>query len=132
MLKITKFGGSSVANARQFEKVRSIILSDPDRKYVVVSAPGRRFHSDSKLTDLLYLLDAHRQYHVDASNVFTMIRERLIEIKVELGLKQPIEKELDLFYANLNTMTQAEIVSRGEYFCAKLMANHILMKKLIL
>lgn len=125
MLKITKFGGSSVANARQFEKVRSIILSDPDRKYVVVSAPGRRFHSDSKLTDLLYLLDAHRQYHVDASNVFAMIRERLIEIKTELGLKQPIEKELDLFYANLNTMTQSEIVSRGEYFCAKLMAEFL-------
>ena len=55
MLKITKFGGSSVADARQFSKVKSIIEADPDRKYVVVSAPGRRFHSDSKLTDLLYL-----------------------------------------------------------------------------
>ena len=116
MLKITKFGGSSVADARQFSKVKSIIEADPDRKYVVVSAPGRRFHSDSKLTDLLYLLDAHRQYHVDASNVFAMIKERFLEIKTELDLKQPIEKELDLFYTNLNTMTQAEIVSRGEYF----------------
>lgn len=125
MLKITKFGGSSVADARQFSKVKSIIEADPDRKYVVVSAPGRRFHSDSKLTDLLYLLDAHRQYHVDASNVFAMIKERFLEIKTELDLKQPIEKELDLFYTNLNTMTQAEIVSRGEYFCAKLMAEYL-------
>lgn len=125
MLKITKFGGSSVADARQFSKVKYIIEADPDRKYVVVSAPGRRFHSDSKLTDLLYLLDAHRQYHVDASNVFAMIKERFLEIKTELDLKQPIEKELDLFYTNLNTMTQAEIVSRGEYFCAKLMAEYL-------
>ncbi|WP_300739076.1 aspartate kinase [uncultured Dubosiella sp.] len=125
MLKITKFGGSSVADARQFEKVRSIIQSDPDRKYVVVSAPGRRFHSDSKLTDLLYLLDAHRQYHVDASNVFRMIKERFVEIKSQLGLKQPIEKELDAFYTNLNTLSQAEIVSRGEYFCAKMMAEYL-------
>lgn len=125
MLKITKFGGSSVADARQFEKVRSIIQSDPDRKYVVVSAPGRRFHSDSKLTDLLYLLDAHRQYHVDASNVFRMIKERFVEIKSQLGLKQPIEKELDAFYTNLNTLSKAEIVSRGEYFCAKMMAEYL-------
>ena len=125
MLKITKFGGSSVADAHQFEKVRSIIQSDPDRKYVVVSAPGRRFHSDSKLTDLLYLLDAHRQYHVDASNVFRMIKERFVEIKSQLGLKQPIEKELDAFYTNLNTLSQAEIVSRGEYFCAKMMAEYL-------
>lgn len=114
-----------MADARQFEKVRSIIQSDPDRKYVVVSAPGRRFHSDSKLTDLLYLLDAHRQYHVDASNVFRMIKERFVEIKSQLGLKQPIEKELDTFYTNLNTLSQAEIVSRGEYFCAKMMAEYL-------
>ncbi len=114
-----------MADARQFEKVRSIIQSDPDRKYVVVSAPGRRFHSDSKLTDLLYLLDAHRQYHVDASNVFRMIKERFVEIKSQLGLKQPIEKELDAFYTNLNTLSQAEIVSRGEYFCAKMMAEYL-------
>lgn len=114
-----------MADAHQFEKVRSIIQSDPDRKYVVVSAPGRRFHSDSKLTDLLYLLDAHRQYHVDASNVFRMIKERFVEIKSQLGLKQPIEKELDAFYTNLNTLSQAEIVSRGEYFCAKMMAEYL-------
>lgn len=67
MLKVTKFGGSSVADACQFRKVREIIQADPDRRYVVVSAPGRRTPADAKLTDLLYLLDAHRQYHVDAS-----------------------------------------------------------------
>lgn len=125
MLKITKFGGSSVASASQFKKVKEIIMSDPARKYVVVSAPGKRNGNDNKITDLLYLLDAHRQYHVDASNVFNLIKDRFLEIKNELGLKQPIEKELDRFYTNLNQMNQAEIVSRGEYFCAKLMAEYL-------
>ena len=125
MLKITKFGGSSVASASQFKKVKEIVMSDPARKYVVVSAPGKRNGNDNKITDLLYLLDAHRQYHVDASNVFNLIKDRFLEIKNELGLKQPIEKELDRFYTNLNQMNQAEIVSRGEYFCAKLMAEYL-------
>lgn len=125
MLKITKFGGSSVANATQFKKVKAIVQADPSRKYVVVSAPGKRNSSDNKITDLLYLLDAHRQYHVDASNVYRLIRQRFVDIKTELGLKQPIEKELDTFYTNLNTYTQAQIVSHGEYFCAKLMAEYL-------
>ncbi|WP_273234981.1 aspartate kinase [Ileibacterium valens] len=124
-LKITKFGGSSVAQASQFKKVRDIIQADPDRRYVVVSAPGKRFSNDSKITDLLYLLDAHRTYHVDGSNVFRLIKERFLEIKEELDLKQPIEKELDQLYTNLSSYSQNELVSRGEYFCAKLMAEYL-------
>ena len=88
MLKITKFGGSSVANAEQFKKIKVIIQQDPTRRYIVVSAPGKRFAADNKITDLLYLLDAHRKYHVDASSVFKLIKNRFIEIKNELGLKQ--------------------------------------------
>ena len=102
MVKITKFGGSSVANASQFKKVKEIVMADPSRKYVVVSAPGKQDPSDNKITDLLYLLDAHRQYHVDAGNVYQLIRKRFVDIKNELGLKQPIEKELDTFYTHLN------------------------------
>ena len=125
MLKITKFGGSSVANVEQFKKIKNIIQQDPTRRSIVVLAPGKRFSPDNKITDLLYLLDAHRKYHVDASSVFKLIKNRFIEIKNELGLKQPIEKELDAFYTNLNQMSQAVIVSRGEYFCAKLMAEYL-------
>lgn len=124
-LKVTKFGGSSVSQASQFKKVKEIVEADPDRRYVVVSAPGKRFSSDSKITDLLYLLDAHRQYHVDASNVYRLIRERFVEIRDTLGLEMPVEKELDALYANLPSMTQNEIVSRGEYFCARLMAEYL-------
>lgn len=124
-LKITKFGGSSVAQASQFRKVKDILDADPDRRYVVVSAPGKRFSNDSKITDLLYLMDAHRTYHVDAYNVFSLIKERFLEIKNSLGLKQPIEKELDALYTNLSSYSQNELVSRGEYFCAKLMAEYL-------
>lgn len=125
MLKITKFGGSSVANAEQFRKVKAIVEADPARKYVVVSAPGKRDKNDNKITDLLYLLDAHRQYHVDGSNVYKLIRQRFIDIKTELGLKTPIEEEMDLFYQSLSKYSQDAIVSRGEYWCAKLMAEYL-------
>ncbi len=124
-LKVTKFGGSSVSQASQFEKVKKIVMADPDRRFVVVSAPGKRFSSDSKITDLLYLLDAHRQYHVDASNVYKLIRERFVEIKETLKLTYPVEKELDKMMSSLSSMTQNEIVSRGEYFCAQLMAEYL-------
>ena len=58
MMKITKFGGSSVANAQQFRKVKHIIESDPARRFVVVSASGREHKKDNKVTDLLYLIEA--------------------------------------------------------------------------
>ena len=58
-IKVTKFGGSSVADAIQLNKMKDIILADPDRKYVVVSAPGKRYEQDNKVTDLLYLCKTH-------------------------------------------------------------------------
>ena len=66
MLKVVKFGGSSLADAAQFEKVRQIVTADPARRVVVVSAPGKRFSADHKITDLLYLCYAHLQYGVSA------------------------------------------------------------------
>lgn len=63
-VKVVKFGGSSVADAIQLQKVKSIVMSDPDRKYVVVSAPGKRYSDDNKITDLLYLCqDSYRSQH---------------------------------------------------------------------
>ena len=60
MLKVLKFGGSSLADANQFAKVRQIVQSDPSRRVVVVSAPGKRSADDHKITDLLYLCVAYR------------------------------------------------------------------------
>jgi len=69
-MKVVKFGGSSMADAGQYRKIRDILLADPERKVVVVSAAGKRNKQDHKITDLLYLCYAHTQYGVDCSGVF--------------------------------------------------------------
>ncbi len=127
MLKVTKFGGSSMADAGQYRKVRDIILSDPARKVVVVSAAGKRFSGDHKLTDLLYLCHAHTQYGVDCTNIFEMITSRYLEIRDELQLNLDLESEFAALKARLDKkrVSQDELVSRGEYFSAKLMAAYL-------
>ena len=127
MLKVTKFGGSSMADAGQYRKVRDIILADPSRKVVVVSAAGKRFKEDHKLTDLLYLCHAHTQYGVDCTPIFNMITSRYLEIRDELELNLDLESEFAILKARLDKkrVTQDELVSRGEYFSAKLMAAYL-------
>ncbi len=127
MLKVTKFGGSSMADAGQYRKVRDIILSDSSRKVVVVSAAGKRFKEDHKLTDLLYLCHAHTQYGVDCTNIFEMITSRYLEIRDELELNLDLESEFAALKKRLDKkrVSQDELVSRGEYFSAKLMAAYL-------
>ncbi len=124
MLKVTKFGGSSMADAGQYRKVRDIILADPERKVVIVSAAGKRYSDDHKLTDLLYLCHAHTRYGVACDPVFDMITSRYIEIRDELGLKVDLESEFAQLKKRLDAkqVTEDELASRGEYFSAKLMA----------
>ena len=126
MLKVVKFGGSSMADEKQFAKVRRIILSDPARRVVVVSAAGKRDRKDHKLTDLLYLCYAHLQYGVSCDGVFQMIAERYTGIRDALGLKTDIEGELNALRERMDAgITQDELVSRGEYFSARLMADYL-------
>ena len=127
MLKVTKFGGSSMADAGQYRKVRDIILADPGRRVVVVSAAGKRHSGDHKLTDLLYLCYAHIQYGVDSDNVFEMITSRYLEIRDELKLDLDLETEFATLKKRLDSksISQDELVSRGEYFSAKLMAAYL-------
>lgn len=126
MIKVTKFGGSSVANARQFQKVKKIIQSDADRRFVIVSASGREHKSDNKVTDLLYLIEAHLNYHVDFLSLFQLIEERFISIKNELHLTYPIEDDLAELKEKLNTSISTDyLVSRGEYLTAKLMSEYL-------
>ena len=124
MLKVTKFGGSSMADAVQCCKVRDIILSDPSRKVVIVSAAGKSSQDNHKITDLLYLCHAHIKYGMDCANVFNMIRNRYLKIRDELNLDLPLEAEFDQLKQKLDKkdISQDELVSRGEYFAAKLMA----------
>ena len=126
MLKVLKFGGSSMADAKQFEKVKSIVQADPSRKVVIVSAAGKRFSDDHKLTDLLYLCHAHLKYGVACDSVFDMIRSRYMEIRDELGLKTDLESEFDALRRKMDKgISQDELVSRGEYFAARLMADYL-------
>ena len=126
MLKVVKFGGSSMADARQFAKVRSIVQADPARRVVVVSAAGKRDSGDHKLTDLLYLCYAHLQYGVSCDSVFQMIADRYVSIRDECGLSTDIERELAALRAQMERgISQDELVSRGEYFSALLMADYL-------
>ena len=127
MLKVTKFGGSSMADAGQYRKVRDILLSDPERRVVVVSAAGKRNRNDHKITDLLYLCYAHMQYGVDCDRVFEMISSRYLSIRDELGVPLPLEQDFAALKQRLDAkaVTQDELVSRGEYFSAKLMAAYL-------
>lgn len=126
-MKVVKFGGSSMADAGQYRKIRDILLNDPERRVVVVSAAGKRFKGDHKLTDLLYLCHAHTQYGVDCSAIFEMIRSRYLDIRDELGIKLELEGEFDELKKRLDAgaVSQDELASRGEYFSAKLMAAYL-------
>lgn len=128
-LKVAKFGGSSVASSWQFEKVRDIVRADSARRFVVTSAAGKRDKHDAKITDLLYLVNAHLHYGVSCDDLFGTIGVRLSEIARELGLSYPISREFGLFREKAKTGSYSEeyIVSRGEYFTARMLAEYLEM-----
>ena len=126
MLKAVKFGGSSVAGAEQFEKVKHIIEADASRRVVVVSAAGKRSSDDHKLTDLLYLCHAHLTYGVSCDEIMDTIEQRFVQIRDALGLSLDVEGEMARLRGRLNRdMSVDELVSRGEYFTARLMAEYL-------
>ena len=126
-MKVVKFGGSSMADAGQYRKVREILMADRDRKVVIVSAAGKRFSGDHKLTDLLYLCHSHVKYGVDCSQIFDMIVSRYLEIRDELGLDLQLEPEFIELKKRIDAkeVSREELVSRGEYFSAKLLAAYL-------
>lgn len=126
MLKVLKFGGSSMADAAQFAKIKAIVESDDSRRVVVVSAPGKRFKDDHKVTDLLYLCHAHVQYGVSCENIFQMIRERYEGIAKDCGLDIDLSADFDKLWRKLcDGVDKDYVASRGEYFAAKLMAAYL-------
>ncbi|MBR6794180.1 MAG: aspartate kinase [Clostridia bacterium] len=126
MLKVLKFGGSSMADAIQYKKVREIVEADPARKVVVVSAAGKRHKEDNKITDLLYLCHAHLKYGVSCEPIFEQIKERYLEIKKDLNLSVDIEGELQRIREKMGAgISEEELVSRGEYLSAMLMADYL-------
>ena len=126
-MKVTKFGGSSMADAGQYRKIRDILLADPERTVVVVSAPGKRHSKDHKVTDLLYLCNAHSKYGVACDTVFDLIVERYTSIRDELGIDLDLESEFAVLKKGIDAkkISEDELVSRGEYFSAKLIAAYL-------
>jgi len=126
MLVVAKFGGSSVANTSQFQKVKAIVEAKENRKVIIVSALGKKEKNDSKITDLLYLLHAHLRYSVPYDNVFSMIKNRFCNIKEELQLKIDLESEFNQLAKELNKELSMEyLASRGEYITAKMVAEYL-------
>ncbi|MEA4914265.1 MAG: aspartate kinase [Christensenella sp.] len=125
-VKTVKFGGTSLCNAENFTKVKNIILADKARKYVVPSAPGKRFPGDEKITDLLYLCYAKNSNGLSFDDTYEQISERYVGIEKELGLKTNIALELAAIKKNiLSGASEDYIASRGEYLSGLLLADFL-------
>lgn len=126
MLAVAKFGGSSLSNATQFAKVKNIVLSDPKRQIVVCSALGKRDKSDTKITDLLYILHAHLKFSVPYQDIWDMLYTRFTGVQADLGIDYDIKADLNALKAELNkSISEEYLVSRGEYLTSKLMAAYL-------
>ncbi len=125
-VKVAKFGGSSLADAKCFQKVKQIVLADPEILYVVPSAPGKRGKEDTKITDLLYQTAEAARTEGDYRAIFADVRERYLEIERELGLSTNIARELDNVEKNIRDGASEDyIASRGEYLNGLLMAEYL-------
>ncbi len=125
-VKALKFGGSSVADGIQLGKIRDIIEADPERRYVVVSAPGKRFDGDSKITDLLLMCKAQADSNIPIEQLFQVIEDRYNAISMQLGIEVDLENEYKEILRNLNEGCSKDyIASRGEYLSARLIAEYL-------
>lgn len=125
-IKVTKFGGSSVADAIQIGKIKDIIESDADRKFVVVSAPGKRFDQDSKITDLLYSCMMHKEHNLPYDQLFQVICDRFKAVELNLEVDAGLNEEFDIIRDAIEKGTTEDyIASRGEFLNAKLIAKYL-------
>lgn len=123
---VTKFGGSSLADAAQFQKVKSILLADAARKVVVPSAPGKRSSEDQKVTDLLYLLQRMAVQGENINELFGHIVRRYEGIVRDLGLEMDLAGEFSIIRGRIVSGTSADYAaSRGEYLNGKILAAYM-------
>lgn len=126
MKKVVKFGGSSLANAEQFQKVSEIIRSEESRRYVVPSAPGKRFNGDIKVTDMLYHCYDLAASGRDFGNELKAIKERYYEIIRGLNLDLSLEEEFHQIEEDFHIQAGVEYAaSRGEFLNGKIMAAYL-------
>ena len=126
MKKVVKFGGSSLASAEQFQKVANIIHSDDNRRYVVPSAPGKRFSDDTKVTDMLYacyhLAEADKDFKKELSAIAERYQEIIDGLDLNLNLDYEFQKIEENFLAKCGRDYAA---SRGEYLNGIVMAHYL-------
>lgn len=126
MKKVVKFGGSSLASAEQFKKVGNIIRSDASRRYVVPSAPGKRFNEDIKVTDMLYGCYTEAEKGNDFTGLLSAIKDRYNEIINGLGLELSLDDEFDTIEKQFKDRAGKDYAaSRGEYLNGIIMANYL-------
>jgi aspartate kinase len=126
MVKVVKFGGSSLASAEQFKKVGSIIKAEDSRRYVVPSAPGKRFSDDTKVTDMLYKCYAEAEDGKPFAKSLKAIEERYNEIIKGLGLKLSLKEQFETIKKNFESKAGEDYAaSRGEYLNGIIMANYL-------
>lgn len=110
LMKVCKFGGSSLCNAEQFQKVRAIVKSDPSRRYVVVSGMGKRFAYDQKITDALYQYFELRNAKENAELIFNRVCERYDQIIRELELDITLNSEYEVIRKHLHTEVSSDYI----------------------
>ncbi|MEW5693906.1 MAG: aspartate kinase [Candidatus Hydrogenedentota bacterium] len=121
-----KFGGTSLADANQVKKVNNIINDNKERRYIVVSAPGKRDKKDIKITDLLYHLYKMAEDNMDYTDTLNKIKDRYNRIIKELNLNLDLEDEYKIIVEELEKGTTPDyIASRGEYLMGKIMAKYL-------
>ena len=126
MIKVLKFGGSSLADAGQFRKVAAIVQADEGNRYVVPSAPGKRFAGDEKVTDLLYRCYELSSRGEDFSGEFSKIEERYHAIAEELAPELNLEKEFSAIKISISHHAGRDYVaSRGEYLNGLILAAYL-------
>ena len=120
---VAKFGGTSLADAGQFEKVRTIVEQDPDRRFLVASAPGKRFPEDTKVTDLLMQCYRNASSGQDFEPLLKRVAERFQEILLALAISFPLEEEIQILRDHLSQNPCKDyVISRGEYLNARILA----------
>lgn len=126
MIKVVKFGGSSLASAEQFKKVADIIHAEDSRRYIVPSAPGKRNSADTKVTDMLYACYGAAAKGKEYKSLLRAIKDRYYEIIKTLGLDLSLEKEFDIIEACfVGKAGRDYAASRGEYLNGKVLANYL-------
>jgi len=121
---VAKFGGTSLSCVEQFCKVRDIILSDANRRYVIPSAPGKRYSNDTKITDLLYMCHERARQSLAFDDIFNVIAQRYKEIIEGLDLNLDLEPELNEIKTKIQEGASADYTaSRGEYLNGIILAE---------